>query len=175
MSSGFSTDGSLISASTVPYCRELAASKLNNKFIFSMVSCKDSLQHLRKIPNPYKKQIAELQKKFFFNGVEWTKKVRVFMFGDYDFLPRMYWISSTRSYHPCVWCKASKHQTQRKKQVPHPNIWKRTMEKIERDHKKYLMAGNNKKKAKSFNNVTFYPVWDIKQAQVCLLYTSPSP
>ena len=44
------------------------------------------------------------------------------------------------------------------------------MENIKRDHRKYLLAGNKKKQAKSFNNVVFYPVWDIKLTQITLQY-----
>ena len=40
------------------------------------------------------------------------------------------------------------------------------MENVKKDHRKYLLAGNKKKQAKSFNNVVFYPVWDIKLTQV---------
>ena len=90
------------------------------------------------------------------------KKVRVFMFGDYDFLLKMYGISGAQSYHPCLWCKASRHQTQRQRQIQQANVSKRTVENIKRDHRKYFLAGNKK----TFNNVVFYPVWDIKLTQV---------
>ena len=89
--------------------------------------------------------------------MEWNgKKVKVFMFGDYDFLLKMYGISGAQSYHLCLWCKASKHQTQRKRHDQQPNISKRTLENTKKDHRKYFLAGN-KTKPKSYNNMAFYP------------------
>lgn len=45
------------------------ANSRKNTFLLSIVNCKDTPQNLRKILNPYKKQIEDLQK----NGMEWKK------------------------------------------------------------------------------------------------------
>ena len=36
--------------------------------------------------------------------MNWEKNIRVFLFGDYEFLCSMYGISGACGRHPCLWC-----------------------------------------------------------------------
>ena len=84
-----------------------------------MVECKDSNKNLRKILDPVKDQINAL------NAMTWNhKNLRVFLFWerqepqsvpfrDNFLLKLLYGISGAQSFHPCLWCEASKEQTQK--------------------------------------------------------------
>ena len=61
-----------------------------------------------KILDPVKDQINAL------DAMTWNdKNLRVFLFGDYDFLLKLYGISGVQSFHPYLWCEASREQTQK--------------------------------------------------------------
>jgi len=131
-----------------------------NTFLIAIVNTKDSADNLKKIiRDPFKKQIDELQQ------AEWKgKKIRVFLFGDYDFLLKMFGISGAQSTHPCLWCKATSQQLQHPRQVQ--TNCPRTVANIKRDYGKYQRHGKQKKKAKMCNNVTSRPILNIPLVQV---------
>ena len=132
-----------------------------NTFLITIVNCKDTPLNIRRVLNRYKTQVTQLQE------MNWNeKKLRVFLFGDYDYLLKMYGIAGAQSTHPCLWCKASRRQTQHPKASQQNNIPKRTVQNIRKDYRKYLRTGCNRKKAKSCNNVVQCPVWDIELTHV---------
>ena len=135
-----------------------------NTHLVCIVDCKDTPENIREVLLPMKTQITNLQK------MMWNeKKIRLFLFGDYDFLLKMYGISGAQSTHPCLWCKASKTQTQ-KAPVEQPTVPVRSLQNIKSDHMKYHKAGSKKQTAKAYNNVTLAPVWDIELQHVAPPY-----
>ena len=113
-----------------------------------------------KIVDPVKDQINAL------DAMTWNdKNLRVFLFGDYDFLLKLYRISGAQSFHPCLWCEASKEQTQ-KSPTEQPVLPERTLRSIKSDIRKYKRAGSKQKTAKAYNNAVLSPIWDIELTHV---------
>ena len=53
-----------------------------------------------------------------FSSIIWEEKVfRVFMFGDYEYLSKMYGLSGASGKHPCLWCEIPSEMMS----VPHQN------------------------------------------------------
>ena len=113
-----------------------------------------------KILDPVKDQINAL------DAMTWNdKNLRVFLFGDYDFLLKLYGISGAQSFLPCLWCEASKEQTV-KSSTEQPVLIERTPRSIKSDLGKYKRAGSKKKTAKAYNNAVLSPIWDIELTHV---------
>ena len=139
-------------------------SKLNT-FLLTMVACKDSHSNLKNVLKPYKKQIKDLQ------NTQWQgKQIRVFLFGDYDFLLKIYGLSGAQAVHPCLWCTASKQQTQRSA-TQQPDLPKRSLDSIRKDRQRFRLHGKNDiKKAKAYNNAIHDPLFDVPLTQVAPPY-----
>ena len=117
-----------------------------------------------KIVDPVKDQINAL------DAMTWNdKNLRVFLFGDYDFLLKLYGISRAQSFHTCLWCEASKEQTL-KSSTEQPVLPERTLRSIKSDLRKYKRAGSKKKTAKAYNNAVLSPIWDIELTHVAPPY-----
>ena len=56
------------------------------------------------------------------------------MFGDYDFILKVFGISGAQSVHPCLWCKATKLQIQ-KPPSAQPEIPNRNLKNLKQDHR----------------------------------------
>ena len=77
-----------------------------NTSLLAMVNCKDSPTNLRRILSPFKQQIADLR------AMAWRdKRIKLFLFGDCDFLLKLYGIGGAQSTHRCLFCT---HQQQQK-------------------------------------------------------------
>ena len=127
----------------------------HNTFLLYIVNCKDSQHNLKIMPSPYKEQISRLQ------SMKWRgKTLRVFLFGDYDFLLKLYGLSGAQAVHRCLWYTATKNQLQK---APHkqPHVPPRTLQNIKRDYHRFSRAGYVKKNAKSYNTAVHQPIWDI--------------
>ena len=144
--------------------RTIQNSKLNT-FLLIMVACKDSHSNLKKVPKPYKKQIKDLQ------NTQWQgKQIRVFLFGDYDFLLNIYGTSGAQTVHPRLRCTASKQQTQRSA-TQQPDLPKRSLDSIRKDRQRCRLHGKNDiKKAKAYNNAIHDPLFDVPLTQVAPPY-----
>ena len=70
-----------------------------NTVLFSIMEAKDSKANLLLCLQRFKTYIAQ------FSQVKWLdKSLRIFLFGDYEFLCSMYGISGACGRHPCLWC-----------------------------------------------------------------------
>lgn len=137
------------------------ANSKHNTCIFSIVECKDTPENLRRLLFPYKDQIAELE------TMQWKgKRTRVFVFGDYDFLTKLYGLSGAQGIHPCLYCTTTKSVIQLDPECNKGNISQRSVAQIKRDYKRYSRAGKKKKDAQLYNNVVRKPVLDIELEQV---------
>ena len=99
-----------------------------------------------------------------------NKKIRVFMFGDYDFLTKMFGLSGAKGLHPCLWCDTTNQNMQK---PPHQQkeVEGRRLKTLRRDYRRFMRSGRgNKQHAKRFNNVVSRPVWNIQLRQVCPPY-----
>ena len=93
----------------------------------------------------------------------------MFLSGDNFLLKLLYGISGAQSFHPCLWCEASKEQTQ-KSPAEQSVLPERTLRSIKSDLRKYKRTGSKKKKAKAYNNAVLSPVWDIELTYVASPY-----
>ena len=96
------------------------------------------------------------------------KNLRVFLFGDYDFLLKLYGISWAQSCHPRLWCKASREQIQ-KSPTDQPAVEDRTLN-IRSDFRKFRRTGSKPSSARVYNNVVAAPIWDIELTHVAPPY-----
>ena len=136
----------------------------SNTVLLMIADWRDSQYNLKRLLMPYKQQVTNLQKS------HWKgKQIRVFLFGDYDFLVKIYGLSGPQSTHPCLWCTASKQQTQ-KSPTEQPQLQQGTIKSIKRDRRRFRRHGNNIKNAKAFNNVIHQPLSDVPLSQVAPPY-----
>ncbi|KAL8570149.1 hypothetical protein ACOMHN_030946 [Nucella lapillus] len=141
------------------------ANSKHNTCMFTIVECKDTPENLRRLLVPYKDQLSELE------TMQWKeKRTRVFVFGDYDFLTKMYGLSGAQGIHPCLYCTATKSAIQLSPDLNKRNISPRSVVQIKRDYKQYRRAGKKKKDAQLFNNVVRHPVIDVELEQVAPPY-----
>ena len=92
-------------------------------------------------------------------GTREEKRLKLSLFGDYEFQTKMYGLSGAAGYHPCLYCTATKDDIQR----PPPTInEKRTLASLAREHLAFVASGADKKKAKSFKNVINSALLDIE-------------
>ena len=124
----------------------------HNTFLICIANAKDTHSNLKKIFEPCLRDIEEL-KEMTWQG----KRVRLFMFGDYDFLLKVFGLSSAASTHPCLFCKASRNQYQRSP-LSRVESQGRTHTHLLRNHRQYVRAGSKKTKAKSYYNVINKPL-----------------
>ena len=129
----------------------------HNTCLLTVVECKDTPDNLRRILSPYKDQTETLK------TMQWDgKRVWLFLFGDYDFLLKLYGLSGAQSVHPCLYCLASKAQIQSPPVFNQGNINERNLAQIERDYDKFRRSGRQKTKIKLFNNVVRKPLLDVE-------------
>lgn len=84
--------------------------KPNSKFntiIIGIAKVKDTFNNLQKCMSFLTPQLEELCES------EWMgKKIKLFIFGDYDFLTKLYGISGAQGTYPCIWCHEPKSSFQ---------------------------------------------------------------
>ena len=125
----------------------------HNTSILIMAPCKDTHENIKRLLLPYKNQFQKL------NDMQWRdKRVRVFVFGDYDFLLKVYGLSGPAGKHPCLYCTATKQQLQHPPAVNAENIATRSLNHIQSDHRRYKRSKRKNKKAKEFNNAIRAPI-----------------
>ena len=140
--------------------------KLDNTIIFSIFEAKYTRENLRLCLERFRAHIAKLQ------TLTWSdsKKLRLFMFGDYEFFSSMYGISGAAGRHPCLWCEVTSEQMQHTKCVKE-NIMpsKRTLQNLQQHHDAFMYKCNNKLSlAKTVYNVMDDIFFEIPSDQVCL-------
>ena len=70
-----------------------------------MVESKDSAENLCGLLGPMRDELSALQ------SMEWSGKwLKVFVFGDYEFLTKLCGLSGAQSTYPCLYCTTSKCQ-----------------------------------------------------------------
>ena len=140
--------------------------KLDNTVIFSIFEAKDTRANLRLCLERFRAHIAKLQ------TLTWSdsKKFRLFMFGDYEFLSSMYGISGAAGRHPCLWCEVTSEQMQHPKFVRENSMpSKRTLQNLQQHHDAFMYKCNNKLSlAKTVYNVMDDIFFEIPLDQVCL-------
>ena len=122
----------------------------HNTSLLIMAPCKDTPANIRQILRPYCQQLSTL------GGMQWrSKTMRLFVFGDYDFLLKAYGLSGPQGVHPCLYCTASKSQIQMPPAFNEGNITERSLRQLRCDNSRYRKS--KKKIAKLHNNAVRDP------------------
>ena len=82
----------------------------NNTFLVRTFEAKDNVENLKRVPgsDDFKQEIRALQ------SMLWRgKRMRVFLYGDHDFLCKTFRLSGARGCHPCLWCLTTKENPRR--------------------------------------------------------------
>ena len=136
----------------------------HNTFMICMANAKDSRYNLREILCTYRKEIDALE------NLTWKgKKIKLFMFGNYDFLCNVYGLSGAAGTFPCVWCYTTKSKMQ-KSHTSQPQVLDRHRRGIKRNYCAFKRDGKDKKKAANYHNVISCPVFQMELDRVCPPY-----
>lgn len=126
---------------------------------------KDYHSNLQEILKPYNQQIEELRK------MTWKEKtVRVFLYGDYDFLCKLYGISGACGTYCCIWCYTATKDIQNINNDA-CTVKKRKLSTIKRFVHLFQTTGKGKKnKAAEYFNCIKIPIMNFPLTNVCPPY-----
>ena len=125
-------------------CNLVNANSKHNTVLIAMAECKDNPENLQQIFGPFQDQLSALQ------SMEWEgKHVRLFLFGDYEFLTKMFGLSGAQALHPCLFCTASRTQIQTPPVFNEGNITTRTLCQMKRDCEKIQSCGQKERKSQT--------------------------
>ncbi|XP_065663349.1 uncharacterized protein LOC136085802 isoform X2 [Hydra vulgaris] len=134
----------------------------DNTIVFSIFEAKDYRINVKVAMSRFEKQIEDLQEMKYKDN-----NIRVFVFGDYQFLCALYGISGASGRHCCLFCYATASDMNLGEQKS-SEIKDRTLEDLLLDHEKFIENGGLKKNVKNFNNVITKPILKIPLDQVSL-------
>ncbi|XP_022111413.1 uncharacterized protein LOC110990640 [Acanthaster planci] len=121
----------------------------------------DTSDNLKTGLQRFRQQVAALQ------SSTWkSHNIRLFMFGDYEYLCRVYGITGAGGRHCCLYCSINKDYI-RLPRGERPPSQQRTLQSLNQDLHRFKAAGSNISKAKHFNNVIDEPMVAIPLTQVC--------
>ncbi|XP_070551593.1 uncharacterized protein [Ptychodera flava] len=110
----------------------------------------------------YREQLQNLE------SLTWKGKTfRLFSFGDYEYLGKMYGLSGASGRHFCLWCLVTQEDSQqpRKQRFSQP----RSLQGLSKDHNEFMTTGHGKlSNAKHYNNVINEVIFNIPITQVCV-------
>ena len=118
-----------------------------------MAKVPDTTKNIEIIMDELKPQIDRLI------SLYWReKRVKVFFFGDYWFLAKLYGISGPSGFHPCLWCQKDKQKIQTQEAG---SAKERSLQCLEENYNNFLLSGSEIKNAKYHFNVIHPPMLDI--------------
>nr|XP_047123398.1 uncharacterized protein LOC124806476 isoform X2 [Hydra vulgaris] len=96
------------------------------------------------------------------------KKIRVFIFGDYEFLCSAYGITGANGQHACLFCHITREKMKMNPSQQKHSCSKRTLETLHADFQNFIQKGRIPKLAKTCNNVIDLPLFNIPLTQVSI-------
>ena len=125
-----------------------------NTFIVGMAEIKDTYKNLEICMKLFEADLIKL------SNTTWNgKKIKVFYFGDYEFITKLCGLSGATGTYPCVWCLVNKKDM---KESPKP-AKKRTTKMLKTGHRRFLKYGRgNKKKVARYHNCLNKPLLTIE-------------
>nr|XP_058961399.1 uncharacterized protein LOC131788329 [Pocillopora verrucosa] len=127
-----------------------------NTVVFAMFHAKDSWANLKTALMKYKEQ-ANTLKEATWGG----KKKVVFLFGDYEFLCKLFGIAGASGKYPCLWCKIN-HEVMQVSCHKHGHAEKQSLENIQEDYDKFVADGSVTSRQKFYHNVIHEKLLDIQ-------------
>ncbi len=137
----------------------------DNTVVFQIFEAKDYHDNLKTALLPYKEQVNELSE------ISWNNKsVRIFLFGDTDFLCKMLSLSGIHGVYLCPFCLIKKQDIQISRNV-RGTSQPRTLAGCKSDAKDFReKSGSKRAMASSHHNVLDDPIWDIEVEEICPPY-----
>ena len=137
----------------------------NNTIVFSLFQAKDYYDNMKYGLDRFIPQVRHLQ------SATWKeKKMRLFLFGDYEFLSKIMGLIGPNGKHPCLWCTISKDSMQISL-LDRGQSRNRLLTTMNTDYAKFMeKGGGDSKKSKMFNSIVHPPLFDIPPKQVCPPY-----
>ncbi len=134
-----------------------------NTIVLAMANVKDTYENLQLLMSSVQLQLEDL-KTLQWNG----KKIKMFVFGDYDFYCKVFGISGAQATYPCLWCLIPKDELQQ----PHITTFEaRTLTNLFKDCDDWEMeTGADKNQAKYFHNCVNRPMLKIELDHVAPPY-----
>ncbi|GFS16604.1 amine oxidase [Elysia marginata] len=125
----------------------------DNTHLIAMAKVPDTTNNIEVIINHLKEQIYELA------SMQWREKtIKLFIFGDYWFLCKLYGLSGPAGSYPCLWCHVHRHQMQNDDSAMSQL---RSVESLVTDFENFKQSGSDKQKAKHHHNVIHSPLLNI--------------
>ena len=110
-----------------------------NTIVFAIARAKDYYHNLAKILQRFNAQIQKIP------NMKWQDKaVKVFLFGDYDFLRKVVGISGHRGTYPCIWCLITR-ESMCIKRDERGVMRRRKLSQLKADHRAFVHDGKQKK------------------------------
>uniref|UniRef100_A0A1X7UAJ2 Uncharacterized protein n=1 Tax=Amphimedon queenslandica TaxID=400682 RepID=A0A1X7UAJ2_AMPQE len=93
--------------------------------------------------------------------------IRIFMFGDYEFLCNLYGLSGASGRHCCLWyiITSDKLKVDKTTRDSENTIVPRSLASLSQKHQEFVTAGSNLKRAKFFENVIGKAFFNIPLSQ----------
>ncbi|XP_065665062.1 uncharacterized protein LOC105850185 isoform X2 [Hydra vulgaris] len=135
----------------------------SNSIVLSTFEARDYRTNLKVGLSRYTLQVDEIQKMIWQNH-----NVRVFIFGDYDFLCSVYGITGASGRHCCLFCDITKESIQLAPISRENGVSQRSLKSLNIDFNRFQSSGGNLKKAKFFNNVINETLFHIPLDQVAV-------
>ncbi|GFO19282.1 amine oxidase [Plakobranchus ocellatus] len=127
-----------------------------NTHLIAMAKVPDTTHNMQIMFEDLKPEIESLQS-FTWRG----KAMKVFIFGDYWFLCKLYGLSGPSGLHPCLWCETNKKDMQ-KDQLTGSMPKKRSLNSMQENLTQFLASGGGEKSAKHFKNVIYPAMLDTE-------------
>ena len=134
-----------------------------NTFVIGIAHVKDTYENLKICITILKEKLENLEK------LEWEgKHIQLFLFGDYEFLTKLYGLSGAQGMYPCLWCLATKSNFNDGRTKL---FTERNLATLKRDHRRFKKYGKgNKKIVSRFHNSLHAPMLDIELDRIAPPY-----
>ena len=137
------------SSSTAQVANVLHPNTVKNTIPICIFDEKDTPGNLYSALSMYQQQVRDLM------ATQWKgKKLRVFLFGDYEFQCHVFGLSGPSGVRPCIHCHCMKRSMDLDPSSgPEDETTARSLETLAADHQRYTTDGSRLSRAKLFNNV----------------------
>ena len=134
-----------------------------NTVPFILFSAKDYISNLTTALKPFQDKILQLR------NTSWKdKKIRVILFGDYEFMCACYGLSGASGKYPCLFCEISKKEMQTAPSERQTLPQLRTLDTLAKSYHEFQEAGSPLPRAKAYLNVIRPVLLPIPLEDVCL-------
>eukprot|EP00117_Sycon_ciliatum_P000806 scpid26705/ scgid6721/ E3 ubiquitin-protein ligase NRDP1; RING finger protein 41 len=136
---------------------------LENTVPFLLFAAKDSPANMATALQPFQAQIRELSTMTFM-----SYKVKVVLFGDYEFQTHNYGLSGSSGVFPCLHCHTAKRDFQQSPAARTQPVLPRTLTTLAQNHKEFLESGGVASNAKKYFNAVRPCILPVPIEDACI-------